>query len=322
MTHSLDPYLGKGATNIPISNSEIQMFRENRREWWLRYYRGLAPKESSMVGPLPLGSRVHLALEALYKTGEDPLDVYRTQLLADTEIFEASLDAQDEAKVKKFHSDSELGRIMLEGYLEWLEETNEDARYEVIDVEKELTYPIFDGRVLLRGKIDLKVRDTWDGARLMLDHKTSASFTQFRKTAHMSEQLMMYTLLEKLQGDTSTPIEGGIYNLLKKVKRTGTAKPPFYERIVVRFNDKTLESFWIRLNGTVRDMLRVRDELDAGADPRYVAYPRISDDLTWKSSFFPVYHMFDDGSAAEQWLADFCEVSDPYARYDEKKDEG
>lgn len=322
MSGVFEPYLGRGATNVPISNSEIQLFKENRREWWLRYYLGRAPKESSMVGPLPLGTRVHLALEMLYKEGADPVNVYLTQWAEDREIFLQSSDAQDDSKVSKFNSDSELGRIMVEGYLEWIEETNVDASIRVIDVEKELTYPLFGDRVVLRGKIDLKVQDAMDGMIALLDHKTSLSFTQYHRIAHMSEQLMTYVMLEKLQGGTDTPIEGGIYNLLKKVKRTAKAKPPFYERIVVRFNKTILDNFWVRTNGTVRDILRVRDELDAGADPQYVVYPVVNDTLLWKSNFFPVYHMLDDGSSAERWLEDFTEVHDPYARYDELKDEG
>lgn len=321
MSSVFEPYLGKGATGVPISNSEIQTFKENRREWWLRYYLGRAPKEVSMVGPLPLGTRIHLALEMMYKEGSDPVDVYMEQLAIDRELFLQSRDAFNEDKIKKFNSDAELGRIMVEGYLEWVAETNVDANIRVLDVEQELTYPLFDGKVVLRGKIDMKVQDASSGFTLLMDHKSAISFSQYHQIAHMSEQLMTYTMLEKLQGGPS-PIEGGMYNLLKKVKRSAKAKPPFYERIVVRFNQTILDNFWIRTNGIVRDIIRVRDELDAGADPQYVAYPAVNDTLLWKSNFFPVYHMLDDGSAAERWLEDFTEVYDPYARYDEPKDEG
>ena len=275
-----------------------------------------------MVGPLPLGTRIHLALEMMYKQGDDPVQVYMDQLALDRQLFESSRDVLNEEKVKKFNSDAELGRIMVEGYVEWLAETNADASIRVLDTEKELTYSLFDGRVVLRGKIDLKVMDASSGFTLLMDHKTAISFSQYHKIAHMSEQLMTYAMLEKLQEDTDTPIEGGMYNLLKKVKRSAKAKPPFYERIVVRFNPTILNNFWVRTNGVVRDIIRVRDELDAGADPQYVAYPVVNDTLTWKSNFFPLYHMLDDGSAAERWLEDFTVVHDPYARYDDPKDEG
>src|SRR5690606_34383087 len=234
MSSVFEPYLGRWATGVPSSNSEIQTFKENRREWWLRYYLGRAPKETKMVGPLPLGTRIHLALEMLYKEGADPVAVYLQQLEEDRELFLQSRDALDDKMVSKFNSDAELGRIMVEGYLEWLEETNIDAGIHVIDVEKELTYPLYDGRVILRGKIDMKVQDSVSGFTLLMDHKTAINFSQYHKIAHMSEQLMTYTMLEKLQG-ADTPIEGGMYNLLKKVKRTAKATPPFYERIVVRF---------------------------------------------------------------------------------------
>ena len=315
------PYLGFNATNIPISNSEIVCFKENRREWWLKYYRGLTPRKKIVVGPLPLGTRVHYALEKMYGDGLDPTQAYFEQLAIDRELFYESPDAAEEAQAKKFESEAELGRLMVEGYLEWLADTNADDKYEIVGVEQEVAYPFIDGRVILRGKVDMKVRDLNDGARLAMDHKTALSFKPYYDLAAVNEQLKMYTLLEKLSNPDGTPVEGGIYNLLKKVKRSAKAAPPFYDRIVVRYNQETLNNFWTRLHGTLYDMIRVRDALDAGADPNLVAYPTISNDLTWKSDFLPVYHMLDDGSDAERWLRDHTELHDPYARYD-REDEG
>lgn len=316
-----DPYLGKNPSLIPISNSEIQTFKDCRRKWWLTYYRGLHKIKKEMVGPLPLGSRIHNALEAFYKNGKDPVEVYSVLLEIDEEIFENSGDAGDDEKKKKFYSEAELGRIMLEGYSEWLDETGADSDIEVVDVEKKISSLILDGRVELQGKIDMKVLDRSNDARYMLDHKSAASFETYYQTAHMSEQLRLYSMLEKMQDpDGPDNVEGGIYNLLKKVKRTAKAKPPFYDRLTVRFNDTDLRNFWTRVNGVIRDMVAVRDALDAGADPTYVAYPSPSNDCTWKCPFFQVCPMFDDGSYAEGWLDAFTEKHDPYERYTDEVD--
>lgn len=324
MTNTLDPFLGRNPQNIPISNSEIQTFKECKRKWWLHYYRALHKKSRSLVGPLPLGTRVHNALEVYYTDGSDPVRSYMGLLAADVEKFSISPDAADETRVKKFNSEAELGRLMLEGYMEWLEETNADADIEVVGAELILSSrpPGFDDRIELQGKLDLKVRTKFDNARLAFDHKTAASFDGYYKTAHMSEQLMLYTLLERLQGHTDdAPIDGGIYNLLKKVKRGPTAKPPFYERMDVRFNRSTLRAFWTRTLGTLRDMMYVRQQLDDGVDHRYVAYPTPNKDCTWKCEFFVACPMFDDGSSVENLLENAFEQGDPYERYQETPSE-
>src|SRR5690606_4056213 len=120
---------------VPISNSEIQTYKECRRKWWLTYYRGLARKKKELIGPLPLGTRIHNSLEAFYKDGLHPVDAYMEFLAEDRIKFVMSDDANDEAKEKKFNSEAELGRIMLEGYIEWTEESGIDADIEVIGVE-------------------------------------------------------------------------------------------------------------------------------------------------------------------------------------------
>lgn len=320
----LEPILGRNPESVSISNSEIQTFKDCRRRWWLTYYRGLKPKEENYVGPLPLGTRLHNALEAYYVTGEHPVDAYTKLQNADNLRFLASPQATENDAIKKFNSESELGRIMVEGYIDFLEETQADAKFDVIGAEKKLSHRVMDlhrGRVELIGKVDLRIRRRSDGSRATFDHKSAATFNGYYDFSHMSEQLMHYTVLERLDPEDDSKVDGGVYNLLKKVKRTGTAKPPFYERIDVRFNNKQLKSFWTRLMGTVNDMMNVRDALDSGADPLFVAYPRPR--MDWgcgKCDFFKVCTMFDDGSYAEDFLEDNYQKIDPNARYGDESD--
>ena len=44
-----------------LSNSEIQVFKDCRRKWWLNYYRRLMPRKKDYTGALALGSRIHEA---------------------------------------------------------------------------------------------------------------------------------------------------------------------------------------------------------------------------------------------------------------------
>jgi hypothetical protein len=211
---------------------------------------------------------------------------------------------------------------MLEGYMDWMAEENPDADLEVIGAEKKLSTRLeMDPRVELMGKTDLKVKRASSGKHALLDHKTAQTFNMYYETSHMSEQLMLYVLLEKMDKVNGDPlVDGGIYNLIKKVKRSASAKPPFYERMDVRFNDKTLQSFWIRTMGTVRDIMELRDRLDAGEDHRFYAYPSPTKDCTWKCPFFQVCPMFDDGSSAEAMLEELFEQVDPNARYEDENE--
>jgi len=322
MVYNTEPFLGRNPELVSITNSEIQTFKDCKRKWWLGNYRALKPKSKTYVGPLTLGIRIHNALEAYYTTGVNPVDEYERLQRVDNKLFAESADASNEKKVKDFNSEAELGRIMLEGYMEWMAEENPDADITVIGAEKKLSTILeMDPRVELMGKTDLKVARASSGKHALLDHKTAQTFNMYYETSHMSEQLMLYVLLEKMDKVNGDPnVDGGIYNLLKKVKRSGTAKPPFYERLDVRFNDKQLQSFWIRTMGTVRDIMELRDRLDAGEDHRFYAYPSPTRDCTWKCPFFQVCTMFDDGSSAEAMLEELYEQVDPNARYEDENE--
>ena len=160
-------------------------------------------------------------------------------------------------------------------------------------------------------------------SRMFRDFKTvGGSFTDFGAMAHMNEQILTYMMLETAQNkDDNERSEGGIFTMLKKVKRSANARPPFYEQMEVRHNVFTLRNFWQRIHGTIGDMLKVREQLDEGVSHQFVAYPRPSRDCKWKCQFFAICPMFDDGSAAEQALSEAYVVADPYGYYlnEEKK---
>lgn len=328
----MEPYLGRYPKPIPISNSEIQLFKSCRRSWYLTYYLGLRKKARSILGPLPLGTRVHAALEAYHRDSVDPVEAYIDLFEADKNIFYSNApselafaravdsESSDEDllsdREKKFLSEGELGRIMIEGYLDWLQESGVASEYEIIDVENANRYLMMDGRVELIGKMDIRLKSKNENATYIGDVKTAAQFTEYDNIASMSEQLMLYTILERLC-EPDRPVEGGVYLVLKKVKRTGTAKPPFYKKYTIRFNEATLNSFWIRMYGQLTSMLEVRDALDAGADHRRVAYPTVTRDCVWKCPFYAACSMFDDGSSIDLWLHEFTEQGDPYERYNE-----
>lgn len=316
----IEPILGKNPKKVSISNSEIQTFKSCRRRWFLGSYLGLQEKEKSHLGPLPLGTRVHNALEVFYRDGVDPVDEYNRLHRIDAKKFKESPQADDEKAVKKFNEEGELGRLMLEGYMDWLEDTNADDDIEYVSQEEQLRYTFEnDSRVELIGKVDARIKRRSDGSLADLDFKTAApsNFSYYLQYVEFSEQLKHYNLLEMLS-NKDHKVDGGRYRVLKKVKRSGRAAPPFYADIDVRFNRKEMESFWIRITGTIRDIMAVRDGLDDGQDDRYLAYP--SQKMDWvcgSCPFSKMCVMMDDGSDFEGYALDHFVQGDPNERYND-----
>jgi RecB family exonuclease len=302
-----------------LSNSEIQTFKDCRRKWWLAYYRRLKPKQKKYSGPLALGSRVHEALDQYYSTGTPLLEAYKG--LVEGERDAMHLEMMD---TYEFDSEADLGRIMLEGYLEWVEGEGIDSELEMISTEEILSMPLFDGAVELQGKIDMRVRRKADGVRMFRDFKTvGGSFAQFAETAHMNEQILTYMMLEHAQNkDTDERSEGGIFTLLRKVKRTAASKPPFYDQFEVRHNIFTVRSFWKRIHGSISDLMKTKIALDEGTAHQEVAYPRPSADCRWKCQFYSICPMFDDGSAVEQAIDAQFDKGDPYDYYEKEEQKG
>lgn len=298
---------------VRISNSEIQTFKDCRRRWWLTYYRRLQPKFQDLTGALALGSRIHEALDQYYTSGmeRDLLEIH-AQLVA-VDMKKLNDEYMDTSTLE---TEAELGRVMLEGYLEWVALEGVDAELEMISTEEIIERPMLNGRVTLQGKIDMRVRRKIDGVRMFRDFKTvGGSFADFGSIAHMNEQVLTYMLLEEAQNQDGERSEGGIFTMLRKVKRGAYAKPPFYDQIEVRHNKFALRSFYERLEGTLEDMMRVRDALDAGESHYRYAYPKPSRDCKWKCKFFTICPLIDDGSAAEAAISDAFVSADPYGYY-------
>jgi hypothetical protein len=300
---------------VRLSNSEIQTFKDCRRRWWLTYYRRLQPKYKDSTGALALGTRIHAALDDYYANGTPLLQAHSNLVNTEKELL-----LENFRDVSDLEKEGELGHIMLEGYLQWNEEEGIDADLEMISTEETIVMPMFNGEVELQGKLDMRVRRRADGVRMFRDFKTvGGSLSDFANLAPMNEQILTYMVLEQSKDVDGERSDGGIFTMLKKVRRSAAAKPPFYDQIEVRHNIFTLRSFWDRLHGTVTDLMRVRTALDAGEQPSFHAYPSPSRDCKWKCKFYSVCTLVDDGSAAEQAISEMFVEADPYAYYGEEK---
>jgi len=316
----------------PVSNSELQTWTRCKRKWYLTFVRelGLKGHEQPITGALAFGTRVHECLERMYVTGEDPLEVYEelhdraTVQLIQRENLRGFLDADLR---KKLQQERELGHAMLEGFVAWTQETGLDEGLQVAGAEVVVEVASGVEGVRIRGKLDQRVYREIDGARLFRDWKTAANLKDGPAMLPLDEQMKFYMMLERLDSiakngdEPSEPTMGGLYTMLKKVKRTARAEPPFYDQVEVHHNKRELESMWLRTNKRITEMMEARRELDAGGDHRYWVYPRPSRDCHWDCDFLPVCPIMDE-APTENWeamLSEWYEKKDPYERY--KQDE-
>lgn len=307
-----------------ISNSEIRTADRCPRKWWLIYYRHLIPRRPDVAGPLPLGTGVHLALEHSYTTGVNPADFFakerafeRLRLLEESaRAAEAGEDFR--ADLARFDKDTELGRIMLAGYLDWVEESGADEHLEIVSAEQSLGHEILPG-VELVGKLDIQARNTLRDELLFLDHKTCQSIEQASSLVAVDTQTLTYQVLQKLTGAPRVAV-GGMLNLLRKVKRTSTAKPPFYARALAYHSDEQLRNHWRHTVAKINKLLGWRKQLDAGLNHQEVVPPNPTRDCSWDCPFYVPCHtaMFDDGSHVDAALEAKFVVGDPYERYELK----
>jgi len=305
-----------------LSNSELRLFRRCRRSWWLSYYRRLTPISEPNTGARAVGDRIHRALRWHYH-GDTALRVDVRDAIENVIAFDwqAICDRYPESEMvpsdvaDAFKKESDLERIMVEGYVEWLAETGEDSDLQVVGSEQFLEAELPGmPNVRLVGKIDARVRRVSDGLRLFMDHKTLGAFGAAVRMLPLDEQMLFYMTLERYQ-DENVRCVGALYNMMRRVKRTATATPPFYKRVEVHHSVVELDAFEVRLRGVVHDLLALRERLDAGVSPNLVAYPLPDSDCTYRCNFNRHCSMFDDGSRVESALAAYFVEGDPTGYY-------
>lgn len=300
---------------ISVSNSELRTFQSCQRQWYLAYYRRLArrPGDVKPTGAAQLGTRVHVALEMRYGYGLPAREVLTE--LYNQAVLEHPLSEQD------LDDELDLGLAMLDGYEQWVEETGIDEGLEVVAVEQDIVVPSAVDGVDFRAKLDQRVFRRQDGARLFLDHKTVGSFEHATTILNLDPQMRFYAMLEMwlyMNRDGqhgAMRVDGGLFNMLKRSKRTARASPPFYRREEVRYNLETLRNTWLKANRVAGQLAEARWMLDKGMSHQQVTPPNPTRDCTWRCPFVNVCGLMDDGSRWEDALVAGYVEHDPYDYY-------
>lgn len=311
-----------------ISQSRLKTHLRCKRKDWLQNVRRLAPRLYGPTGPLQSGTRVHEALEAFYTPGSttDPRQALEDAIgraMGEYAAQCAKLDVEPDAAVlDRFRKDTDLERAMVEGYFEWLIDTGADSTLQFITAEEQMMITSdqlgadFGRLVEIVGKLDARAVDEVTGYTLFVDHKTVQNFAQTLPTLQSDPQMLHYhLLLSILRPDEH--VDGALYNMLRKVKRGKTAKPPFYMRETIVHNAAEIESYRLRLIGLITTVIEFEDRITQLGDlgPQMFAPPNPTRDCAWECPFFDVCGMFDDGSRIEAALHELYEERDPLARY-------
>lgn len=332
-----------------ISNSELQTWKRCRRKWYLTYYRKLTPRISDPTTLMESGTRVHVALSEWYSPNRtnttNPLEVHARlideasdQLIKESLPDYGGFDPEDPehqlltTRLNELEKCAALERAMIEGYLEWVAQTGADEEFEIIGSEMPIVVPISDFGVLGRfielygiGILDVRVRRKSDGTIAFLDHKTVQSLTQPIPTLRQNEQMLHYILLEEERQYGSLPERGvysntiptgAYYNMIRRVKRTASAKPPFFAREFISHTQQEVMNHRSHVVGAAHDIISTGIQLRNGMNDHHeLAYPSVTMNCSWDCPFFSVCYMFDDNSHPEAALAGLYKTHDPLERY-------
>ena len=304
-----------------MTNSGLGTFRRCRRKWYLSEYRHLTRRpDSNDHGALALGTLVHKGLEHYYTLeGLDPDRTYaflRQEYEKEYNFLEEQRATPEE--LKKFHQKHDLALTIITGYFQWLEETGADSDLKVVSVEKRLECDSPVEGVTLLGKLDLQVLRTRTDQLFVLDHKTTQGFDDVISWVNINTQPVMYRLLQRrLHSDKV--LQGTIWNMLKKSKRTARATPPFYMRYEVYTSEGELEVFWHQLFGQIHEILRTIDRLNSGESHQSAAWPTPASDCKYTCPFYQVCGLMNDPRSDHEYVlnANYVEI-DPLQRYQQE----
>jgi RecB family exonuclease len=301
---------------LAISHSEIRSFSTCRRRWYLAYVRNLRPKNAPPTGVVHVGGNIHLALEGMHGYGLDPVAVLRWAY--------AELEEERPEYEKELRKELDLALAMVEGYVQWTEETGIDAGLTAVATEHEILHEIklpgSDDKVVLRGKLDVLFRRD-DGRLQIRDYKTLGNFSK-ADLLQLDQQMRFYAMLLAFAfPDAAMRSPEILYLMIKRSKRTARAVPPFFAQETVSHNANDLNSTYLRAASVASEILQARRRLSGEiegphlADHRYSCPPTTGDFCSWGCPFLKICPMFDGGDRVEDAINELYEVGEPYAYY-------
>lgn len=293
---------------LVLTSSDIDSFLTCRRAWGWGAVEGFNLPDRE-VGAAALGTRVHGGLlDGWYRDGSDPV-AYHDKLCREA-LARMEISGAPDWDFEQMYKDMIVGRLCVESYMEWLAAEGADHGWLVEGVEQKLEAPILDGRVLLRGKVDLRMLRESDGARRVTDLKTSGlQMTAVQHRLERSYQPVTYDwLLELVTGEH---VAAASFRLIKKVNRRMQGKT-LVEEFSVPGALRARARRRAMIERIAIEMLSLREKLDRPE----VFYISPSDACGWCDFRDPCRLADEDPLAAKDMLRDIF-TSGAYTRYDD-----
>lgn len=291
--------------NYSFSHSEMDIFKSCRRRWYLQYFRRLRRKSTPRAKARDTGITVHQSLHEFYLFGgltNRDISVPRMfELLA--HVRDTDLASVSEEERKGVIETYDVARIVIEGYIEWLEDTGADSAYDFqpSGSEVELRAPGPVPGTELMGYLDLAGTHRQSNDLVVMDTKVVASIDDMIRGLALNEQGPTYALLAKANDPDPDRGFRVVWNMLRRNKHTARAKPPFYQRYELAVNQAMLDQFYTQLRGQIEDILRTEERLNAGEDHVRVAYPTPSSDCVWKCPYVGLCSQMNDPHTDSDW---------------------
>ncbi len=284
-----------------IRNSEFNRFQRCRRAHHFGYTLNLAPSPGThrrmpLSGQRDAGSAAHAGIQVVHEQGSlNAALAAVTSWVDETRSIrlEGELPELSKADDPEWWKVDRLARAMVEGYVEWLADTGFDAGFTTLCVEEEFEFVLPNG-VVVFGTWDLVGHDSVRGGHVVDDCKTLATF----ETIHpRNQQLLTYCLAWwRLTGEV--PVGAG-HRQLRRVLRSGNAKPPFYDYSPLHINERILAAHEKQLMARSVDIITARAyDVDS-----HNLYPNPTRDCSWDCDFKSVCPMVDDGDDVEEAIS-------------------
>lgn len=285
---------------LVFRQSDLKTWKRCGRKTWLSVFRNLERSGTRGPNKADVGTACHAGLAAYY-TEQDPFGAIDAQWTKWQE--ELEVVATDE-----WMDVLNLSKIMVEGYVDWVESTGQDAGITFDRVEERIekfvgTFYGYD--VFISGAIDLTGTDDL-GIRRLYDTKTVDRFED-DPVFQINDQLQTYDWL------ADHKFELAVHNRLRRVKRTARSKPPYYERIEIHFTAVQRANFELQLKGTVDAMVRAIVDMENGKTHFEVVPPNPTRDCSWDCPFVSICPMFNLGDDVEGLIQFAYKEKKPYA---------
>lgn len=295
---------------IVLTYSDINQFIRCRRSWYWGYYKNVRPVEK-LYGAMPLGTRVHKAIEHYYKTGEDALERFEAIAAEDVETVESYGQPWE---ADRLYEDIIVGRLCVSNHQQWLKVTGADAKYEVVAVEETQEAEIIPG-VIVRTKVDVKFRDIETGFLYNNDLKTDGTWMGSPwDFFERSWQGPIYDIVSR--ANTSEVVDGSMYTVIRKAKRASSIKGAPVERRTMPGTRRTWKTKLEQLKVILTDIALTIEALDDGGDFT-LTYPTPTRDCQWCPVKLPCSLMDESIDAATDYVLANYEIGGRHARYEE-----